>query len=395
MRQALEAASEFTVAARLGSLLSTFSLFDMQLKQIPRDALLRPLSAVSGIVERRHTLPILANVLLEQKNERLHITATDLEMQITAVADVPGKDGQATTVGARKLQDLLRALPDDAQLNVDASGSKMTVKAGRSRFNLQTLAASDYPRINVGADQLQSITLPQRDFRSLLKLAEFAMAQQDIRYYLNGMLVVVDGGSLQVVATDGHRLSWASLAIGGEHPRAEVILPRKTVLELSKLLEDTDAPITIDILANQARFRFGNVELVSKVVDGKFPDYNRVIPAGHAKRIDIDRLTLLSALQRAAILSNEKFRGVRLVLGDNQLKILCTNSEQEEAEEELPVDYAGEALDIGFNINYLLDVLSTVASEKVDIAVGDANSRALVTLPGRDDYKYVVMPMRI
>ena len=395
MRQALEAASEFTVAASLGSLLSTFSLFDMQLKQIPRDALLRPLSAVSGIVERRHTLPILANVLLEQKNERLHITATDLEMQITAVADVPGKDGQATTVGARKLQDLLRALPDDAQLNVDASGSKMTVKAGRSRFNLQTLAASDYPRINVGQEQLQSITLPQRDFRSLLKLAEFAMAQQDIRYYLNGMLVVVDGGSLQVVATDGHRLSWASLAIGGEHPRAEVILPRKTVLELSKLLEDTDAPITIDILANQARFRFGNVELVSKVVDGKFPDYNRVIPAGHAKRIDIDRLTLLSALQRAAILSNEKFRGVRLVLGDNQLKILCTNSEQEEAEEELPVDYAGEALDIGFNINYLLDVLSTVASEKVDIAFGDANSSALVTLPGRDDYKYVVMPMRI
>ena len=395
MRQALEAASEFTVAARLGSLLSTFSLFDMQLKQIPRDALLRPLSAVSGIVERRHTLPILANVLLEQKNERLHITATDLEMQITAVADVPGKDGQATTVGARKLQDLLRALPDDAQLNVDASGSKMTVKAGRSRFNLQTLAASDYPRINVGQEQLQSITLPQRDFRSLLKLAEFAMAQQDIRYYLNGMLIVVDGGSLQVVATDGHRLSWASLAIGGEHPRAEVILPRKTVLELSKLLEDTDAPITIDILANQARFRFGNVELVSKVVDGKFPDYNRVIPAGHAKRIDIDRLTLLSALQRAAILSNEKFRGVRLVLGDNQLKILCTNSEQEEAEEELPVDYAGEALDIGFNINYLLDVLSTVASEKVDIAFGDANSSALVTLPGRDDYKYVVMPMRI
>ena len=395
MRQALEAASEFTVAARLGSLLSTFSLFDMQLKQIPRDALLRPLSAVSGIVERRHTLPILANVLLEQKNERLHITATDLEMQITAVADVPGKDGQATTVGARKLQDLLRALPDDAQLNVDASGSKMTVKAGRSRFNLQTLAASDYPRINVGQEQLQSITLPQRDFRSLLKLAEFAMAQQDIRYYLNGMLIVVDGGSLQVVATDGHRLSWASLAIGGEHPRAEVILPRKTVLELSKLLEDTDAPITIDILANQARFRFGNVELVSKVVDGKFPDYNRVIPAGHGKRIEIDRLTLLSALQRAAILSNEKFRGVRLVLGDNQLKILCTNSEQEEAEEELPVDYAGEALDIGFNINYLLDVLSTVASEKVDIAFGDANSSALVTLPGRDDYKYVVMPMRI
>ncbi|HXT03132.1 MAG TPA: DNA polymerase III subunit beta [Casimicrobiaceae bacterium] len=367
----------------------------MQLKQIPRDALLKPLQAVSGIVERRHTLPILANVLLEQRNGKLHVTATDLEMQITAIADLEGKDGQATTVGARKLQDLLRALPDDAQINLDATGSKMTVRAGRSRFNLQTLAATDYPRISVGQEQLQSLTLAQRDFRSLLRLAEFAMAQQDIRYYLNGMLLVVDSGSLQAVATDGHRLSWASLAIAGDFTRAEVILPRKTVLELAKLLEDSDTPVTIDILANQARFRFANVELVSKVVDGKFPDYNRVIPTGHGKRIELDRVTLLSALQRAAILSNEKFRGVRLVLADGQLRIICTNSEQEEAEEELPVEYAGETLDIGFNITYLLDVLSNIGTDTVHIAFGDSNSSALVTLPGRDDYKYVVMPMRI
>jgi DNA polymerase-3 subunit beta len=367
----------------------------MQLKQIPRDALLKPLQAVSGIVERRHTLPILANVLLEQKNGKLHVTATDLEMQITAIADLEGKDGQATTVGARKLQDLLRALPDDAQINLDATGSKMTVRAGRSRFNLQTLAATDYPRISVGQEQLQSLTLAQRDFRSLLRLAEFAMAQQDIRYYLNGMLLVVDNGSLQAVATDGHRLSWASLAIAGDFTRAEVILPRKTVLELAKLLEDSDTPVTIDILANQARFRFANVELVSKVVDGKFPDYNRVIPTGHGKRIELDRVTLLSALQRAAILSNETFRGVRLVLADGQLRIICTNSEQEEAEEELPVEYAGETLDIGFNITYLLDVLSNIGADTVHVAFGDSNSSALVTLPGRDDYKYVVMPMRI
>ena len=367
----------------------------MQLKQIARDALLKPLQAVSGIVERRHTLPILANVLLEQKDGKLHVTATDLEMQITAVSELPGKDGQSTTVGARKLQDLLRALPDDAQVSVDASGSKMTVRAGRSRFNLQTLAASDYPRISVGQEQLQTLSLPQRDFRSLLKLAEFAMAQQDIRYYLNGMLLVVEQGRLEAVATDGHRLSWASLAIGGNYTRQEVILPRKTVLELSKLLEDNDAPLTLDILANQARFRFANVELVSKVVDGKFPDYNRVIPTGHTKRIELHRPTLLSALQRAAILSNEKFRGVRLVLGDEQLRIICTNSEQEEAEEELPVAYSGEPLDIGFNITYLLEVLSNVETENVHFAFGDANSSALVTLPGRDDYKYVVMPMRI
>jgi DNA polymerase-3 subunit beta len=368
----------------------------MQLKQIARDALLKPLQAVSGIVERRHTLPILANVLLEQRDGQLYVTATDLEMQITAHSELPGKDGQATTVGARKLQDLLRALPDDATLNIDVTSSKMTVRAGRSRFNLQTLPAPDYPRISVGTEQLQTLSLPQRDLRKLLKLAEFAMAQQDIRYYLNGMLLVVDKGSLQAVATDGHRLSWASLAVAGDElQRQEVILPRKTVLELGKLLTDSEDPVMLDILTNQVRFRFANIELVSKVVDGKFPDFNRVIPVGHTKMVELDRLTALAALQRAAILSNEKFRGVRVVLGTDQMKIICTNSEQEEAEEELEVAYKGDALDIGFNVTYLLDALQNVAVDKVRFAFGDANSSALVTMPDRDDYKYVVMPMRI
>jgi DNA polymerase-3 subunit beta len=367
----------------------------MQLKQIPRDALLKPLQAVSGIVERRHTLPILANVLLEQADGRLYVTATDLEMQITAHSDLPGKDPQATTVAARKLQDLLRALPDDALLTIDGTANRMTLRAGRSRFNLQALPATDYPRIGVGQEQVQALTLPQREFRGLLKSAEFAMAQQDIRYYLNGMLLVVAKGSLQAVATDGHRLSWASIAIDGDYQRQEVILPRKTVLELSKLLSDVDEPLTLDILANQVRFRFANIELVSKVVDGKFPDYNRVIPTSNSKRIAFERTELLAALQRAAILSNEKFRGVRLVLGNDQLKIICTNSEQEEAEEELEIDYKGEALDVGFNITYLLDVLQNMAMDRVEVAFGDANSSALVTVPERDDYKYVVMPMRI
>jgi DNA polymerase-3 subunit beta len=367
----------------------------MQLKQIARDALLKPLQAVSGIVERRHTLPILANVLLEQRDGHLYMTATDLEMQITAHSTLDGKDGQATTVGARKLQDLLRALPDDATLNVDVTSSKMTVRAGRSRFNLQTLPAADYPRITLGTEQLQTLSLPQRDLRKLFKLAEFAMAQQDIRYYLNGMLLVVDKGTLQAVATDGHRLSWASLAVPGDYARQEVILPRKTVLELGKLLTDSEDPVTVDILATQVRFRFANVELVSKVVDGKFPDFNRVIPVGHTKLVELDRLTALAALQRAAILSNEKFRGVRVVLATDLLKIVCTNSEQEEAEEELEIDYKGEPLDIGFNITYLLDALQNVSVDKVLFAFGDANSSALVTMPDRDDYKYVVMPMRI
>ena len=367
----------------------------MQLKQIPRDALLKPLQAVSGIVERRHTLPILANVLVEQKDGRLFMTATDLEMQITAHSELAGKQDQSVTVAARKLQDLLRALPDDSTLNIDTSASKMTVRANRSRFNLQTLPAGDYPRINIAQEQQQTITLPQRDFRGLLKLAEFAMAQQDIRYYLNGMLLVVDKGSLQTVATDGHRLSYASLAVPGSYTRQEVILPRKTVLEGGKLLEESDDELTIDLLANQVRFRFANIELVSKVIDGKFPDYNRVIPTGHSKQIDLSRTELLQALQRAAILSNEKFRGVRLVLGTDQLKIICTNSEQEEAEEELEIDYKGEVLDIGFNITYLLDVLHNLATERVLLAFGDANSSALITMPDRGDYKYVVMPMRI
>ena len=367
----------------------------MQLKQIARDALLKPLQAVSGIVERRHTLPILANVLIEQREGHLYVTATDLEMQITAHSTLEGKDGQATTVGARKLQDLLRALPDDATLNIDVTSSKMTVRAGRSRFNLQTLPAADYPRINLGTEQLQTLSLPQRDLRKLFKLAEFAMAQQDIRYYLNGMLLVVDKGTLQAVATDGHRLSWASLAVPGDYARQEVILPRKTVLELGKLLSDSEDPVTLDILSNQVRFRFDNVELVSKVVDGKFPDFNRVIPVGHTKMVELDRLVALNALQRAAILSNEKFRGVRVVLATDLMKIVCTNSEQEEAEEELEIDYKGDPLDIGFNITYLLDALQNVTVDKVRFAFGDANSSALVTMPDRDDYKYVVMPMRI
>ncbi|TMG85775.1 MAG: DNA polymerase III subunit beta [Betaproteobacteria bacterium] len=367
----------------------------MQLKQVSRDALLKPLQAVSGIVERRQTLPILANVLLEQKNGRLFVTATDLEMQITADSELSSKQDQAVTVGARKLQDLLRALPEDSTLNIDTAAGKMTVRAGRSRFNLQTLPAADYPRIGLSQEQLQTITVPQRDFRGLLKLAEFAMAQQDIRYYLNGMLLVIDKGSLQAVATDGHRLSYASITVPGNYSRQEVILPRKTVLELGKLLVDSDAELTIDLLTNQVRFRFSNIELVSKVVDGKFPDYNRVIPSGHPKQIELARGELLQALQRAAILSNEKFRGVRIVLGTDQLKIICTNSEQEEAEEELEVAYKGEALDIGFNITYLLDVLHNLAADRVVLALGDANSSALITMPERSDYKYVVMPMRI
>ncbi|MCL2308820.1 MAG: DNA polymerase III subunit beta [Proteobacteria bacterium] len=367
----------------------------MKLDKIARDELLKPLSSVSGIVERKHTLPILSNVLLEQKEQRLWMTAMDMELQISAFCEVPESSPQAITVSARKLQDLLRALPDDVDVSLETQGSKMMVKAGRSRFNLQTLPAADYPRLTLGDTQQASITLSQKSLRSLLRQVEFAMAQQDIRYYLNGMLWVIDQSSVQLVATDGHRLAWASLPVSGVFTRQEVILPRKTVMELGKLLTDDESLVTLDILSNQVRFHFGSTEIISKVIDGKFPDYNRVIPVGYTQHIEISRMAFLTALQRAAILSNEKVRGVHLNLTKNEIKIICSNNEQEEAEEQLEIQYDGEDLSIGFNITYLLDVLQRLNSEKVMLSFGNANDSALLTVPDQYDYKYVVMPMRI
>ena len=367
----------------------------MQFKNIPRDLVLKPLQAVSGIVERRQTLPILANVLFEHKGNTLSTIATDLELQITAKVDVPDAGDQSITVAARKLQDLLRALPDTSSVSIDAKDGKMAVKAGKSRFNLQTLPAADYPRLTMSQEQLQSFSLPQKLLKATLRLVEFAMAQQDIRFYLNGMLFVLEKDQLVCVATDGHRLSYAVMPVEGNFAKQEIIVPRKTVTELSKLLGDTDEPITIDILANQVRFSFGNIELTSKVIDGKFPDYHRVIPTAHTKLVTMDRLLLLHTLQRAAILSNERFRGVRVGLAPGVLKIACTNNEQEEAEEEIEIAYEGGPVDIGFNINYLLDALATLTSSEITLALQDSAASVLFTVPGRTDFKYVVMPMRI
>jgi DNA polymerase III subunit beta len=261
----------------------------MQIKNCSRDILLKPLQAVSGIVERRQTLPILSNVLIETGNGKLKFTATDLEIQITAETDYESKDPQSTTVTARKLQDLLRALPEDASVNLDAKDSKMTLKAGKSKFQLQTLAATDFPRITKSSDRVQAFSIKQKDLKQLIKLTEFAMAQQDIRYYLNGVLFVIENSQLIAVATDGHRMSYARTTLEGTFTKQEVIVPRKTILELSKLLQESDEVVSVEILANQIRFGFANIELVSKVIDGKFPDYNRVIPTGHTKHVIIDR----------------------------------------------------------------------------------------------------------
>jgi DNA polymerase III subunit beta len=368
----------------------------MKILNIEKDVLLKPLQAVSGIVERRHTLPILSNVLIEAEKDHLNLVATDLEIQVSTSAHLEkAVSNYAVTVSARKLQDILRALPEKTVVSLDAQDGKLQVKAGKSRFNLQTLPSQDYPRLAEAGTAATTVTLSQRELRSLLQLVQYGMAQQDIRYYLNGLLLVAEDSKLIMVATDGHRLAYASAQLSGTSERTEVIVPRKAVLELSKLLGDSDEQVEIQLLANQVRFSFSGIELVSKVVDGKFPDFTRVIPSNYKKHFVIDRITLQQALQRAAILSNEKFRGVRWVLAGNSLRIVCTNAEQEEAEEELEVQYNGDPLDIGFNIVYLLDVLGNLNVSEIDCALGDANSSMLITVPGNSEFKYVVMPMRI
>jgi len=368
----------------------------MALVKAKRDELLGPLSAVSGIIERRHTLPILSNVLIERGPQALLFLATDIEIQIQARSGAqPDGDAKAVTVGARKLVDILRALPDSAEVTLQQQDKRLLVKAGKSRFSLQTLPAEDFPRLARPAGEVARFALSQKALRRLLGLVQYSMAQQDIRYYLNGLLMVVEDKQLKLVATDGHRLAYASIKLPADLPRQEVIVPRKTVLELAKLLTESDDEVGIELAATQAAFTFGTIELVSKLVDGKFPDYTRVIPTGHKNKLQIEREPLRQALLRAAILSNEKFRGVRWVLGEGSLKIISSNAEQEEAHEELEVDYAGDALDIGFNVNYLLDGLNHVSGSTVECAFGDSSSSALPSYASEKDFKYVVMPMRI
>src|SRR5882762_7482888 len=360
----------------------------MNLLKTQREALLEPLQAVTGIIERRHTLPILSNVLLSRTDTHIEFVATDIEIEITTSMTVEGPgEAKKLTVGARKLVDILRALPEGSEVTLALQDKRLQVKSGKSRFNLQTLSPEDFPRLVLAEASATNLSVPQKLLKALLGLVQYAMAQQDIRYYLNGLLMVVE---------DGQRLAYASREVGGKNlPKQEVILPRKTIIELSKLLEDTDDSVAIELSSAQAKFKFGNVVLVSKLVDGKFPDYGRVIPQNHPKKLKLERIALLQALQRAAILTSDKFRGVRWVLGDGSLKISCSNTEQEEAQEELDVPYKGETLDIGFNVGYLVDVLNNLDVAEVGCGLGDANSSVLFTLPGRNDFKYVVMPMRI
>ncbi len=368
----------------------------MVLIKTQRDTLLAPLQSVSGIVERRHTLPILSNVLLEKKGDRLTLLATDIEIQITTSTDGAGGDGDgAVTVGARKLQEILRSLPDTTEVSLVLEDKRLLVRGGKSRFSLQTLPADDFPRMTVNEGETKQFSMSQKAFRQLISKTQYSMAAQDVRYYLNGLLLLVEGKELRAVATDGHRLAYASVEIDTDLPRQEMILPRKTVLELNRLLLDNDDALNITLTPNQVRFAFGSVVLVSKLIDGKFPDYERVVPATLKNHMKVGRQTLMQAMQRAAILTNEKFRGVRVVLGENSLKLIAANAEQEEAVEEIEVDYTGDVIDVGFNVGYLLDVLNNIHTEEIQWSFNDANSSALITVPGNDRFKYVVMPMRI
>jgi DNA polymerase-3 subunit beta len=361
-----------------------------------QEKVLAALQAVSGIVERRHTLPILANVLLRKTGEAIEFTTSDLEIQVRTSAQLDGDTGNfATTVGARKLIDILRSMPADQTVTLSAAQNKLTLSGGKSRFTLQTLPADDFPLVQEAADFGPTFAVPQKVLKGLVNQVHFAMAVHDIRYYLNGILFVAEGSSLTLVATDGHRLALAQAQLETSIPKQEVILPRKTVLELQRLLTDDDAPIEMRFAGNQAKFVFAGMEFVTKLVEGKFPDYNRVIPKSHKNHVTLGRAPLLASLQRAAILTSEKFKGVRLNLEPGSLRIASSNAEQEEAKEELEIDYGGDAIEIGFNVTYLMDALANMGQEMVTLSLQDANSSALVTVPEQAGLNYVVMPMRI
>jgi DNA polymerase-3 subunit beta len=359
-----------------------------------REAILKALQTVVGVVERRQTMPILSHVLLAAEGGKLRVTATDLEVEMVAEADVKVDTAGDVTVPGRKLHEICRAVPDGVTIEIALSGERLTVKAGRSRFTLSTLRAADFPTVEEIAAK-QTLRLARKDLRRLIDKTHFSMAQQDVRYYLNGLLLETERKTLRAVATDGHRLALSEVSLEAAATRDEqVIVPRKGVLELNRLL-DGEGEVEVALGANHVRVQVEGIRLTSKLIDGRFPEYGRVIPAEPKNVISADRNLLRQALQRTAILSNEKYRGVRLELSTNSVVLQANNPEQEEAVETLEVAYAGDAMEIGFNVNYLLDALAAVDSEQVEFGVTDGNSSCLIREPGGDNTKFVVMPMRL
>jgi len=363
---------------------------------VSREALLKPLQLVAGVVERRQTLPVLSNVLVVLNGDQLSLTGTDLEVEIVGRVHLeqPGESGEIT-VPARKLVDICRSLPDGSKIEFTQEDQRILVKSGRSRFTLSTLPASDFPNVEDSPGNLR-FSCAQQEVKRLIERTAFAMAQQDVRYYLNGMLWEVRQDQLRVVATDGHRMAMCTRAIAVDAPDVvQAILPRKGVLELSRLLDDSTAQVEVTLSGNHIRVTSPDYTFTSKLVDGKFPEYERVLPRGGNKTIIGSRVELKQAFGRTAILSNEKYRGVRLLLSDGLLTIVANNPEQEEAEEQVVVDYNGDSLEVGFNVSYLQDVTNVIQHENIKITLSDANSSALLEEPENSDSLYVVMPMRL
>jgi DNA polymerase-3 subunit beta len=360
-----------------------------------REAILTPLQTVIGVVERRQTMPVLANVLLAAKGGKLSITATDLEVELVATSEVDVQRAGEITVPGRKLLDICRALPDGVEITLTLEGERMVVRAKKSRFTLSTLPAAEFPtveEINAG----QTLEIPLADLKRLLEKTHFSMAQQDVRYYLNGMLLETSAKTLRSVATDGHRLALCEIeTAAGASPGQQVIVPRKGVLELQRIVSGGSGNAELAVGSNHFRVRIGDVRLTSKLIDGRFPDYSRVIPNEPPRLVKAVREDLRHALQRAAILSNEKYRGIRFALKPGALTIQAHNPEQEEAEEEVEVNYDGEELEIGFNVNYLLDALAAIDSSDVTIGLTDGNSSCLITSDSDSASRFVVMPMRL
>jgi DNA polymerase-3 subunit beta len=359
-----------------------------------REVILKPLHAVIGVVERRQTMPILAHIRVAAQDGKVTMTATDLDVELRAEADVDVATNGEITVPGRKLYDICRALPEGATVELALASGRATLKAGRSRFTLSTLRAADFPTVEEVAAQ-QSLTLDRQVFRRLLDKTQFSMAQQDVRYYLNGLLLETAGTTLRAVATDGHRLAITEITLDQEAARGgQVIVPRKGVLELLRLI-DGEGTVELTLGENHIRGQVDDIRFTSKLIDGRFPDYERVVPKDPHNIVVADRSLLRAGLQRAAILSNEKYRGVRLALDENRVSMEANNPEQEEAQEELEVSYSGEKMEIGFNVNYLLDALAAVDDDQVELGLGDPNSSCLIKAPGTQESRFVVMPMRL
>lgn len=362
---------------------------------IQREVILKPLTQVVGVVERRQTLPVLSNLLVVAAGEQVRFTGTDLEVEMVARMSVPvDRDGEVT-IPARKLLDICKALPDGTLIEIDASDDKAVVKAGRSRFTLATLAANEFPAVE-DIDFTDKVSVPQATMAKLIERTGFAMANQDVRYYLNGLLFELRAGLLRCVATDGHRLAIADavLELGVSETR-QIIMPRKGVLELQRLLGDSEDELTLEIGRSHIRAQLGDCTFTSKLIDGRFPDYESVVPVGADKIVQGDRLTIREALQRVAILSNEKYRGVRMEVAPGKLRIVAHNPEQEEAIEEVEVETSVDSLAVGFNVNYLLDGLNALDCETVDLCLKDPNSSCLAKAPDSDESRHVIMPLRL